>query len=210
MKQLPNILTISRVLLIPVIVLLFFVSGKAAIFTCGVLFIVAAVTDYFDGYLARSYKSFSSFGRFLDPIADKLLVAAVLLMLAFSHALPMYGIIPALVILCREIIVSGLREYLAELQVGMPVTRLAKWKTGVQMTAIPALIFGQMSLFLALLGAMLLWVAAGLTVMTGWDYLKAGVRYMDTEPEHQLREAKRKANTRAGKPTSKTKNLKKK
>jgi len=209
-KQLPNILTISRVLLIPVIVLLFFVSGKAAIFTCGVLFIVAAVTDYFDGYLARSYKSFSSFGRFLDPIADKLLVAAVLLMLAFSHALPLYGIIPALVILCREIIVSGLREYLAELQVGMPVTRLAKWKTGVQMTAIPTLIFGQMCPFLAYVGAVLLWIAAGLTVMTGWDYLKAGVRYMDTEPAHQLKAAKSGSKVRPSAKTHKKKTLKKK
>jgi len=209
-KQLPNILTISRVLLIPVIVLLFFFSGKAAIFTCGVLFIVAAVTDYFDGYLARSYKSFSSFGRFLDPIADKLLVAAVLLMLAFSQALPLLGIIPALVILCREIIVSGLREYLAELQVGMPVTRLAKWKTGVQMTAIPTLIFGQMCPFLAHAGAALLWIAAGLTVMTGWDYLKAGVRYMDTEPEHRLREARSGRKTKPSAKTPKKKTLKKK
>lgn len=213
-EHLPNILTISRVLLIPVIVLLFFFGDNGSIFACGVLFIVAAVTDYFDGYLARSYKSFSSFGRFLDPIADKLLVASVLLMLAYSHALPLLGIIPALVILCREIVVSGLREYLAELQVGMPVTRLAKWKTGVQMTAIPALIFGQMSQFLAIVGAVLLWVAAALTVMTGWDYLKAGVRYIDTEPTHKLKAAnggeKAKPSAKTPNKTFKKKALKKK
>ncbi|MBR7158630.1 MAG: CDP-diacylglycerol--glycerol-3-phosphate 3-phosphatidyltransferase [Alphaproteobacteria bacterium] len=182
MYNLPNILTISRILVIPVIVLLFFFPSPVTTVLCGILFIAAAVTDYFDGYLARAMNQLSSFGRFLDPIADKLLVSSVLFMLAATMDIPFLGIIPALIILCREIIVSGLREYLAELQVGMPVTRLAKWKTGFQMTAIPIIIFGKELWFFADFGSALLWVAAILTLITGYDYLRAGMKYMDGVP----------------------------
>ncbi len=185
MYNLPNILTISRILVIPVIVLLFFFPSPVASLFCGLLFIAAAVTDYFDGYFARTMNQLSSFGRFLDPIADKLLVASVLFMLAATMDIPYLGIIPALIILCREITVSGLREYLAELQVGMPVTRLAKWKTGFQMTAIPVIIFGKEIWILADIGSVLLWIAAILTIITGYDYLRAGMKYMDTDSVSQ-------------------------
>lgn len=190
MYNLPNILTISRILVIPLIVLLFFFNSPFAILLCGILFIVAAVTDYFDGYLARTMNQLSSFGRFLDPIADKLLVSSVLFMLVATMQIPFLGIIPALIILCREITVSGLREYLAELQVSMPVTKLAKWKTGFQMTAIPVIIFGKEIWLLADIGSILLWIAAMLTIITGYDYLRAGMKYMDAVPISQKNDDK--------------------
>ena len=190
MYNLPNILTISRILVIPLIVLLFFFNSPFAIFLCGILFIAAAVTDYFDGYLARTMNQLSSFGRFLDPIADKLLVSSVLFMLVATMQIPFLGIIPALIILCREITVSGLREYLAELQVSMPVTKLAKWKTGFQMTAIPVIIFGKEIWLLADIGSSLLWIAAMLTIITGYDYLRAGMKYMDAVPISQKNDDK--------------------
>ncbi len=193
MKQLPNILTISRVVVIPILILLFLIPSDMAILLAGVLFIMAAITDYFDGYFARSMNITSSFGRFLDPIADKLLVVSSLFMIAATQGDTYYGArffgsnalfaIPAMIILCREIIVSGLREYLAELKIGVPVTRLAKWKTGVQMTAIPFMIFGFLFLPFAYIGTILLWIAAVLTMITGWDYLKSGLQYMNIEPE---------------------------
>lgn len=182
MKQLPNILTISRILVIPVIVVLFFFPSHWANWLCGILFILAAITDYFDGYFARSMNQVSSFGRFLDPIADKLLVSSVLFMLVATRELQFLGVIPALIILCREIIVSGLREYLAEIRVGMPVTRLAKWKTGFQMTAIPVIVFSKEYVFFEDAGVILLWIAAVLTMITGYDYLRSGMKYMNTAP----------------------------
>ncbi len=209
MKQLPNILTISRVVVIPIIILLFLIPCDEAKVLVGALFIIASITDYFDGYFARSMHITSSFGRFLDPIADKLLVVSTLFMIAATQGDTYYGAkffgsnalfaIPAIIIICREIIVSGLREYLAELKVGVPVTRLAKWKTGVQMTAIPFIIFGFLSnksfpiLYVfedyntfAYIGTILLWIAAVLTMITGWDYLKSGLKYMNIEPDVML------------------------
>lgn len=170
--------------------MLFFFNSPFAILLCGILFIAAAVTDYFDGYLARTMNQLSSFGRFLDPIADKLLVSSVLFMLVATMQIPFLGIIPALIILCREITVSGLREYLAELQVSMPVTKLAKWKTGFQMTAIPVIIFGKEIWLLADIGSILLWIAAMLTIITGYDYLRAGMKYMDAVPISQKNDDK--------------------
>lgn len=206
MKQLPNILTISRVAIIPVIIILFLIPSDMAIVLAGVLFIIAAITDYFDGYFARSMHIVSSFGRFLDPIADKLLVVASLFMIAATQGDSYYGArffgsnalfaIPAMIILCREIIVSGLREYLAELKVGIPVTRLAKWKTGFQMTAIPFMIFGFLFLPFAYIGTVLLWISAVLTIITGWDYLKAGLQYMNIEPEVMLTPIKKVINAK--------------
>ena len=206
MKQLPNILTISRVVVIPIIILLFLIPSDMAILLAGVLFIMAAITDYFDGYFARSMHITSSFGRFLDPIADKLLVVAALFMIAATQGDTYYGsrffgsnalfAIPAMIILCREIIVSGLREYLAELKVGVPVTRLAKWKTGVQMTAIPFIIFGFLFTPFAYIGTFLLWIAAVLTMITGWDYLKSGLQYMNIEPEVMLTPIKKVINAK--------------
>lgn len=183
--NIPNILTLIRIWAIPLIVLTFFSGAPFWAWTGVVLFAIAGITDYFDGYLARHLNQLSRFGRVLDPIADKLLVGAVLLMLAYSGRLGNLGIIPAVIILCREILVSGLREFLAEIKVGCPVTRLAKWKTACQMTALPVLMVadraysGKFETFLLTVGMTALWGAAILTVMTGYDYWKSGRRYMN-------------------------------
>ncbi len=182
MQKLPNMLTFLRILVIPVIVATFSFPGAFwAWLGCG-LFIAASITDYFDGYLARRMHQTSSLGRVLDPIADKLLVAATLLMMAAYDRLGYTGLWPAVIILCREILVSGLREFLAEIQVGLPVTRLAKWKTGCQMTAIPMLMvadFIPWFCYFGEIGEGLFWIAALLTVITGYDYLKAGLKHLD-------------------------------
>ena len=136
MTSLPNMLTLSRIGIIPLLILLFYLDRPLASWGALALFAIAGITDYFDGYFARHRKQVSAFGRFLDPIADKLLVAAVLLMLVATQRVAGLVVLPALVILCREILVSGLREYLAEIKVSVPVSRLAKWKTGIQMLAL--------------------------------------------------------------------------
>jgi CDP-diacylglycerol--glycerol-3-phosphate 3-phosphatidyltransferase/cardiolipin synthase len=188
MLTLPNLLTLSRILAVPLLVfLLWKPSWWDYAITFG-LYCLVAITDYFDGYLARAQGTVSRLGVFLDPIADKIMVAAVIVMLVSSRASSgdpvIYGfhIIPALVILLREIIVSGLREFLAGLQVSIPVSRLAKWKTTFQLVSLGALILGA-----ALpqwpwvhgLGLFSLWAAAALTLLTGWDYLRAGLKHMD-------------------------------
>lgn len=185
--NIPNLLTLLRIWAIPVIVLTFFFNDPFWAWTGAVLFILAGITDYMDGYLARHLNQLSRFGRVLDPIADKLLVGAVLLMLAYSGRLGSWGILPAVVILCREILVSGLREFLAEIKVGCPVTRLAKWKTACQMTALPMLIVanpehsGYLTVLFFMGGMFALWGAALLTVMTGYDYWRSGKKHMEEE-----------------------------
>jgi cardiolipin synthase len=184
MTSLPNLLTLSRIVVIPLVVATFYVDDAAARWVACGLFCAAAVTDWFDGYLARSRNQVSALGRFLDPIADKLLVAAVLLMLvAFDRVSPA-SVLPALVILLREILVSGLREFLAEIRIGMPVSRLAKWKTGIQMVAIPVLLVGDAFTLIPtrLIGEVGLWIAAILTLITGWDYLQSGLRHIRANP----------------------------
>jgi cardiolipin synthase (CMP-forming) len=174
----PNLLTIGRILVIPLVVLCFFFEGELARYVACLLFTVAATTDYLDGYLARSWQQQSPFGRWLDPIADKLLVAATILMLVGFERAPL---LPSLVILLREITVSGLREYMAEVSVGLPVSRLAKWKTAMQLVAIGVLIVGDAGpawLPVRLIGEAGLWLAALLTLVTGYDYLRAGMRHM--------------------------------
>src|SRR5918999_4579527 len=174
----PNLLTGARILAVPAMVAAFYVPGAFGNWVTCAIFTVAAVTDYFDGYLARSWSMQSPFGRMLDPIADKLLVGAAILMLVHFDRAP---ILPALVILCGEILVSGLREFLAEVQVGLPVSRLAKWKTAVQMTAIGFLLVGGAGpawLPVEAIGWWGLWLAAILTLVTGYDYLQAGGRHM--------------------------------
>ncbi|MFO1055837.1 MAG: CDP-diacylglycerol--glycerol-3-phosphate 3-phosphatidyltransferase [Dongiaceae bacterium] len=179
--NLPNILTLSRIAAIPVLVALFYVEGDGARWAACLLFVAACVTDYFDGYLARAYDQISPFGRFLDPIADKLLVAALILMLVAFGRIAGLLVLPALIILCREILVSGLREFLAGLNVGVPVSRLAKYKTTLQMVALGFLIVGDAgppALQIETIGAIGLWVAALLTIVTGFDYLQTGLRHM--------------------------------
>ncbi len=176
--SLPNILTLSRIAVIPIVVGSFYLEGDWARWVACWVFVAAAVTDWFDGYLARSRNQVSSLGRFLDPIADKLLVGSTLFMLATFDRIGPASVLPALIILLREILVSGLREFLAELRVGLPVTKLAKWKTGFQMVALPVLLVGDSGppiLYPKMLGEACLWIAAGLTLVTGWDYLRAGI-----------------------------------
>ena len=185
LTSLPNLLTLSRILAIPVVVGSFYVSGDYARWIACALFSAAAVTDWLDGHMARRWQQQSEVGRFLDPIADKLLVSATLFMLTAFGRLSAQAVLPALVILCREILVSGLREYLAGLRIGMPVSRLAKWKTVIQMVAIGVLIVGDAGprfLPVAPIGEMLLWIAASLTLVTGYDYLQAGLRHMARPP----------------------------
>jgi len=180
--NLPNILTISRIFVIPIIVMLMVFDTATARWTACALFTLAGITDFFDGYLARRSNLVSPLGRFLDPIADKLLVVAVLFMVvALEGRVTQWSIFPALVILLREIMVSGLREFLAELRVGLPVTKLAKSKTAVQMIALGFLIVGDVAPAMIpakFIGEIGLWIAAAITLITGYDYLRAGLRHM--------------------------------
>jgi CDP-diacylglycerol--glycerol-3-phosphate 3-phosphatidyltransferase/cardiolipin synthase len=176
--NLPNLLTYGRVVAVPLVVaFLFWPAEPWARWSALAIYAAAAITDFFDGYLARAWSQQSSLGRMLDPIADKLLVAAVLLALAADRTIAGPSLWAAIVILCREILVSGLREYLAELRVPVPVTAVAKWKTGVQMVALGFLIAGPagdvLFPYATEIGVGLLWVAAILTFYTGWDYMKA-------------------------------------
>ncbi|WP_169570137.1 CDP-diacylglycerol--glycerol-3-phosphate 3-phosphatidyltransferase [Sneathiella limimaris] len=179
--RLPNLLTLSRIAVIPLLLASFYLPGDASSWVPLGLFIAAGITDFFDGYLARRNKQTSNLGRFLDPVADKLLVAAALLFLVGVDRITDWQLIPAVIILCREIMVSGLREYLAELRVGMPVSRLAKWKTTFQILALCFLLGGpavQKSFDALLVGNILLWLAGLLTVWTGYDYLRLGLQHM--------------------------------
>lgn len=185
LTDLANVLTLSRIAAIPLVVALVALRQPWADFAAMVVFSSAAITDYFDGKVARSRRQQSDLGRMLDPIADKLLVGAALMLLAGYGHLSAPGLMPAIVILLREILVSGLREYLAGLRAGLPVTRLAKWKTGFQMGALGTLLAGDASaqwtgltfLPVSLIGEAMLWVAAVLTLVTGWDYLLTGLRH---------------------------------
>lgn len=181
----PNLLTLSRIVAVPVLVLLFYLDGDVWRWIACVFFTAAALTDFFDGYLARAWSEQSSLGRFLDPIADKLLVAAAILMLVAFGRIAGLVVLPALVILCREILVSGLREFLAELNVGLPVSRLAKWKTTIQMVALGFLIVGDSGPAIVpvqWIGEVGLWTAAVLTAITGYDYLRAAGRHVGSTP----------------------------
>ena len=185
MTDLPNMLTLSRIAVIPVMVVLAAIRTPGTDFAACVVFSLAAITDYFDGKLARDYGTTSDLGRMLDPIADKLLVGAALMMLVGTNRLSHAGLYPAIVIMLREILVSGLREYLAGMRIGLPVTSLAKWKTGFQMGALGVLLAGPASATLlgipwlpvTVIGEVMLFTAAALTLVTGWDYLLAGLRH---------------------------------
>ncbi len=183
MLTLPNILTLSRIVAIPLLIALLWwpgwPSGYAVAF---VVYCLMGITDYFDGYLARTSGTVSKLGIFLDPIADKIMVAAVILVLAANGDIAGWHVIAALVILLREIAVSGLREFLAGVQVSVPVSRLAKWKTTLQLVSLGALILAGGTPHWPLpyqVGIVSLWGAAILTVITGWDYLRVGLKHMD-------------------------------
>jgi cardiolipin synthase len=187
---LPNILTYSRIAAVPVVVGCMYAQaiGGGPLWLRWValaIFIAAGVTDFLDGYYARIWDQSSAFGRMLDPIADKLLVASCLLMLAADGTIKGWSLWAAIVILCREILVSGLREYLAALRVSVPVTQLAKWKTTVQLVAIGFLIAGQAGEKIlpptTIIGIVLLWISAIVTLYTGYDYFRAGIHHLIEE-----------------------------
>src|SRR6202045_2522426 len=192
---LANVLTYARILAVPAVVACLYwqnvlAGGLWLRWLALAIFIAAGVTDVLDGYFARKWGEQSAFGRMLDPIADKLLVASCLLMLAADDTIRGWSLWAAIVILCREILVSGLREYLAELRVSVPVTQLAKWKTAVQLVAIGFLLAGQAgddfvggrigreTSVITEAGIGLLWLSALVTLYTGWDYFRAGVRHL--------------------------------
>ena len=181
--SLPNILTFGRVVAVPILVTcLFWSSIDTMRWVALGLYALAAITDFFDGYLARAWSQQSALGQMLDPIADKLLVAAVLFMLVADRTIAGLSIAAAIIILCREILVSGLREFLAQLKVSIPVSRVAKWKTTLQLLALGFLIAGPAGDKLlpgtTSIGHVLLWIAAVLTLYTGVDYLRSGLRYI--------------------------------
>jgi cardiolipin synthase len=187
--NLPNLLTYARILAVPLIVLCFFIEGALvssdfARWTALAIFVAASITDYLDGYLARIWEQTSNIGRMLDPIADKLLVSTCLLLLAANGTIADWSLWAGIIILCREILVSGLREYLAALKVSVPVTQLAKWKTTIQMLAIGFLLVGPAGdlIFPAgytlTIGITLLWISAIVTLYTGYDYFRAGLKHV--------------------------------
>lgn len=197
LAQLPNVLTVSRIVLLPVLIGLFFVPGAVAAWTALAIYIFCAVTDFLDGWLARKFGSTSGFGTFLDPISDKIMVVSLLLALATFDRLDGFWMIPAIIILAREFLVSGLREYLGPKNIKVPVSKLAKWKTGLQMTALGFLVIGDygdslmeavFGIFVPgegtvvgalLTGQILLTLAAIITLITGWNYLKVGFKHIE-------------------------------
>jgi len=181
LTSLPNILTLSRIAAIPLLLALIYVDTPLFRWLALGGYVMACVTDYFDGYLARHMKQISPLGRFLDPIADKLLIASLIVMLVATRSIAGLEMIPAIVILAREILVSGLREYLAEIKVSVPVTKLAKWKTGIQMLALGFLIVGDAgpaAIPVHTIGEVGLWIAGALTAITGYDYMSRGLKHM--------------------------------
>lgn len=184
LSSLPNILTLSRIFAVPLFVILMWRAGWVGYTAAFILYCIAGITDYIDGYLARAQGTVSKLGVFLDPIADKIMVAAVIVMLIHNGQISGYAVIPALVIILREIAVSGLREFLAGARVSLPVSQLAKWKTALQMIALGSLILAPSSahwwpaLPAQQVGTVCLWLAGILTLVTGWDYLRVGIRHM--------------------------------
>ena len=180
--NLPNLLTYGRIAAVPLVAGLLMYGGNTARWFALAIYVAAAITDFFDGYLARKWQQQSSLGKMLDPIADKVLVSVVLLVLSADGILFGGHIWAAIIILAREVLVSGLREYLGGLQVSVPVTQIAKWKTTVQLIAIGFLIAGpagdSVLPQITTIGIIGLWIAAGLTLYTGYDYFRAGIRHV--------------------------------
>jgi len=184
LTNLPNILTLSRIGVIPLLIATFYIKSDLGNWLGLGVLVYAGITDFIDGLVARLMSQQSELGRFLDPIADKLLVGSLLVMLLAFDRIEGLAVLPALVILCREILVSGLREFLAGVKTTMPVSRLSQWKTTLQMIALGFLLVGPAgpyfgSLSTAEIGVIGLWLAAFITIITGYDYLRAGLRRVD-------------------------------
>ena len=180
LRSLANKLTASRIAIIPVILLLLAIPRGWAAWLALIPFIAAGVTDYLDGYMARRDNQVTRLGQFLDPIADKLLISAVILLLVYSRQISGLSVLPALIILMREVAVSGLREFLADLRVSVPVSKLAKWKTTIQMVALGFLIVGKYapdSIPATEIGDIGIWIAGGFTLITAWDYWRASLKH---------------------------------
>ena len=181
--KIPNILTIGRIILVPIFIGTFFLPGAMGDWIPFFIFLLASFTDFLDGLLARLYKEESKLGELLDPIADKIIISSALVLLVMDDTIKNYEIFAALIILIREILISGLREFLAKVQVAMPVTKLAKFKTFIQMFAIAILLTGESGNDLTnfseynahSIGIILLWLAAFLTIYTGYDYVRRGI-----------------------------------
>jgi len=198
LTTLPNLLTLSRIIAVPLVVATFYVDPTVGPWAGCIIFALAGFTDWLDGRLARAWQQQSAWGQFLDPIADKVLVAATLLMLVATQRITAWTVLPAVVILAREILVSGLREHLAEIRVKVPVSNLAKWKTVVQMVAIGVLLVGDAApeiLHAKFLGEGLLWIAAALTLVTGYQYFRAGIVHVGVEEDRRQEQAQ---NVKAG------------
>ena len=189
LKKIPNILTIGRIIIVPFFVLAFYLPGFYGDLTACVLFVIASFTDFLDGMLARMMGEESKLGELLDPIADKIIVATALILLVMSGTIRHYEVIAAIIILTREILISGLREFLAKGQVKLPVTNLAKLKTFLQMVAIALLLTGEtgnkilnfQNYNAQTIGIILLWLSAFLTLYTGYEYLRKGIDHAISE-----------------------------
>ena len=189
LRKIPNILTIGRIIIVPFFVLAFYLPGFYGDLTACVLFVIASFTDFLDGMLARMMGEESKLGELLDPIADKIIVATALLLLVMSGTIKHYEVIAAIIILTREILISGLREFLARGQIKLPVTNLAKLKTFLQMLAIALLLTGETGNRIfnfedynaQIIGIILLWLSAFLTLYTGYDYLRKGIDHAMSE-----------------------------
>ena len=193
--KIPNILTIGRIIIVPIFVISFFLPGFYGDLIPFSLFVLASFTDYLDGLLARLFKEESKLGEMLDPIADKILVAAALILLVMDETIKNYEVIAAIIILTREILVSGLREYLAKISVAIPVTSLTKLKTFLQMLSIAILLTGESGNKIInfqdynaqTIGIILLWLSAFLTIYTAYDYLVKGIDYALTEDDKKIK-----------------------
>jgi len=189
LKKIPNILTIGRIIIVPFFVLAFYLPGFYGDLTACVLFVIASFTDFLDGMLARMMGEESKLGELLDPIADKIIVATALILLVMSGTIRHYEVIAAIIILTREILISGLREFLARGQIKLPVTNLAKLKTFLQMVAISLLLTGETGNKILnfqdynaqTIGIILLWLSAFLTLYTGYEYLRKGIDHAMSE-----------------------------
>ena len=189
LKKIPNILTIGRIIIVPFFVLAFYLPGFYGDLTACVLFVIASFTDFLDGMLARMMGEESKLGELLDPIADKIIVATALILLVMSGTIKHYEVIAAIIILTREILISGLREFLARGQIKLPVTNLAKLKTFLQMLAIALLLTGETGNTILnfqdynaqTIGIILLWLSAFLTLYTGYEYLRKGIDHAISE-----------------------------
>ncbi|WP_374698350.1 CDP-diacylglycerol--glycerol-3-phosphate 3-phosphatidyltransferase [Wolbachia endosymbiont (group B) of Limnophora tigrina] len=177
-KNVPNLLTISRALAIPAIILSFYIENKSADLITISIFVFACITDFFDGYLARAWKVQSKFGKLFDPIADKLIVVSTIIMLVYKQKINDFTIVPSIIIICREILVSGLREFLIAINVSLPVSKAGKIKTFLQMVAVVALIMNDYDTT-QYIGAICLWVAAIITMWSGYNYILAGIKQID-------------------------------